>query len=236
MPFPRNLLEAELFGHVKGAFTGRYRRTNWPLRGGASGYLVSRRNWRSAVWYADQAFAGACRKREIQRLGSGENVKVDFRLIAACNVNLEERIREGKFREDLFYRLNILPIEMPPLRERREDIPLLVQHFIAKVCASESIAMKEVSPENDGTSATTSLARQRSPARKRRGNGGCSEWGSQFTLSGGSPVFLRPSSGVRCWPMCWFRRSPFRSPGSISSAWWDSLRKACLTTAMHHTN
>jgi len=86
-------------------------------------------------------------EKEIQRLGSGESIKVDFRLIAACNVNLEERIREGKFREDLFYRLNIFPIAMPPLRERREDIALLVQHFLGKVCDAEGIPMKEVSPE-----------------------------------------------------------------------------------------
>ena len=86
-------------------------------------------------------------EKEIQRLGSGECVKVDFRLIAACNVNLEERIRDGKFREDLFYRLNILPIELPPLRERRDDIPLLVQHFLAKVCSAEGIPIKEVSAE-----------------------------------------------------------------------------------------
>ena len=84
-------------------------------------------------------------EREIQRLGSGESIKVDFRLVAACNVSLEDKIREGKFREDLYYRLNIIPLEMPPLRERREDIPLLVRHFLGKVCGAESIPVKTVS-------------------------------------------------------------------------------------------
>ena len=143
---PENLLEAELFGHVKGAFTG------------ASGMRVGRfeEAHRGTLFLDEIAdlpygmqtkLLRVLQEKEIQRLGSGESVKVDFRLIAACNVHLEDRIQEGKFREDLYYRLNILPIEMPPLRDRREDIPLLVQHFLAKVCASEGISVKEVSPE-----------------------------------------------------------------------------------------
>lgn len=143
---PENLLEAELFGHVKGAFTG------------ATGVRIGRfeEAHRGTLFLDEIAdlpygmqtkLLRVLQEKEIQRLGSGENLKVDFRLIAACNVNLEERIREGRFREDLFYRLNILPIEMPPLRERREDIPLLAQHFLAKVCGFEGISIKEVSPE-----------------------------------------------------------------------------------------
>ena len=143
---PENLLEAELFGHVKGAFTG------------AAGMRLGRfeEAHRGTLFLDEIAdlpygmqtkLLRVLQEKEIQRLGSGESIKVDFRLIAACNVNLEEQIREGKFREDLFYRLNILPIEMPPLRERREDIPLLVQHFLEKVCVSEGIPVKDVSPE-----------------------------------------------------------------------------------------
>ncbi|HEY3743414.1 MAG TPA: sigma-54 dependent transcriptional regulator [Bryobacteraceae bacterium] len=143
---PENLLEAELFGHVKGAFTGATGARTGRFEEAHRGTLFL--DEIADLPYGMQTkLLRVLQEKEIQRLGSGESIKVDFRLIAACNVNLEERIREGKFREDLFYRLNILPIEMPPLRERREDIPLLMQHFLTKVCAAESISMKEVSPE-----------------------------------------------------------------------------------------
>ena len=73
-------------------------------------------------------------EREFQRIGSSETNRVDVRLIAATNVNLAEKVRQGKFREDLFYRLNVVPISVPPLRERPEDIPVLAQHFVEKIC------------------------------------------------------------------------------------------------------
>ena len=141
---PENLLEAELFGHVKGAFTG------------ATGMRVGRfEEAQRGTLFLDEIadlpygmqtkLLRVLQEKEIQRLGSGESIKVDFRLVAACNVNLEDKIRDGKFREDLYYRLNIIPLEMPSLRERREDIPLLVQHFLNKVCLAEVIAVKAVS-------------------------------------------------------------------------------------------
>lgn len=144
---PENLLEAELFGHTRGAFTG------------AAGMRIGRfeEAHRGTLFLDEIAdlpygmqtkLLRVLQEREIQRLGSGETIKVDFRLVAACNVTLEDRIREGKFREDLFYRLNIFPIEMPSLRERADDIPLLVQHFLDKICMSEGIPMKQVSSES----------------------------------------------------------------------------------------
>src|SRR5690606_3240287 len=86
-------------------------------------------------------------EREIQRVGSSETLHVDVRLIAATNVNLAERVREGKFREDLFYRLNVVPIETPPLRDRLEDIPALAGHFLKKICAQEEIPLREIRSE-----------------------------------------------------------------------------------------
>ena len=143
---PENLLEAELFGHVRGAFTGATGARTGRFEEAHRGTLFL--DEIADLPYGMQTkLLRVLQEKEIQRLGSGESIKVDFRLIAACNVTLEDRIREGKFREDLFYRLNIFPIEMPPLRERREDIPLLVQHFLAKVCAAESLSLKDVSPE-----------------------------------------------------------------------------------------
>jgi DNA-binding NtrC family response regulator len=80
-------------------------------------------------------------------LGSSEIVNVDIRIVAATNCDLPRRIEQGKFREDLFYRLNVVPIEMPPLRRRRDDVPLLVKHFVDRVCQAEGIPVKMVMPE-----------------------------------------------------------------------------------------
>ena len=86
-------------------------------------------------------------EREIQRLGSSETIRVDIRVVAATNSDLLERVRQGKFREDLYYRLNVVPLAMPPLRQRRGDIPMLVDHFLAKICRNEGIPVKYVTPE-----------------------------------------------------------------------------------------
>src|SRR6185295_7538737 len=86
-------------------------------------------------------------EREFQRVGSSETVRVDVRVIAATHVNLLERIRERRFREDFYYRLNVVPIACPPLRDRGEDIPLLVAHFLQKICRMEEIPERDVSLE-----------------------------------------------------------------------------------------
>jgi DNA-binding NtrC family response regulator len=85
-------------------------------------------------------------EREFQRLGSSETVKVDVRIIAATNVDLLERVKTGRFREDLFYRLNVVPIRLPALRERISDIPLLARHFLEKVCTSENLPPRTLGP------------------------------------------------------------------------------------------
>jgi len=142
---PESLLEAELFGHVKGAFTG------------AANHRVGRfeQAHKSTIFLDEisempmelQAkLLRVLQEREFQRLGSSETLKVDVRVIAASNTNLPELVRQGKFREDLFYRLNVVPLVMPPLRKRTEDIPLLVEHFLAKICGNEGIPQKQVTP------------------------------------------------------------------------------------------
>ncbi|MBZ5575434.1 MAG: sigma-54 dependent transcriptional regulator [Acidobacteriia bacterium] len=142
---PESLLEAELFGHVKGAFTG------------ATGHRVGRfeQAHKSTIFLDEisdmplelQAkLLRVLQEREFQRLGSSETIHVDVRVIAATNVNLLDKVRQGKFREDLYYRLNVVPLEMPPLRKRPDDIPLLVEHFISKFCRSEEIPQKKVTP------------------------------------------------------------------------------------------
>jgi transcriptional regulator with GAF, ATPase, and Fis domain len=142
---PESLLEAELFGHVKGAFTG------------AANQRIGRfeQAHKSTIFLDEigemplelQAkLLRVLQEREFQRLGSSETIKVDVRVIAASNTNLAEMVRQGKFREDLFYRLNVVPLVMPPLRKRTEDIPVLVEHFLAKICGSEDIPEKQVTP------------------------------------------------------------------------------------------
>lgn len=143
---PENLLEAELFGHVKGAFTGAI--TNRIGRFEQAHRSTIFLDEISEMPLELQAkLLRVLQEREFQRLGSSETIKVDVRVLAATNVNLAERVQQGKFREDLYYRLNVVPLAIPPLRERRRDIPLLVHHFIEKVCRQEDLPLREVTPE-----------------------------------------------------------------------------------------
>ena len=86
-------------------------------------------------------------EREFERVGGNTSIKVDVRIIAATSSNLEAMVKEGTFREDLYYRLNVIPIFLPALRERREDIPLLIQRFISQFCETHKLEMKTVSPQ-----------------------------------------------------------------------------------------
>ena len=115
---------------------------------------------------------------ELERVGGTTTLKTDVRLVAATNRRLEEEVKAGRFREDLFYRLNVFPITMPPLRERREDIPQLVQHFVEKHCRKLGRPVLQVSPGHDAGPAGPRLARQRPRARGRRGAGRHHEHGT----------------------------------------------------------
>jgi DNA-binding NtrC family response regulator len=143
---PESLIEAELFGHTKGAFTG----------------AVNARPGRfeqahKSTLYLDEIgeipmplqarLLRVLQERELQRVGSSETIKIDTRIIAATNVNLLEAVSQKRFREDLYYRLNVVPIYVPALRERREDIPLLAEHFVEQVCQREALPIKQLSPK-----------------------------------------------------------------------------------------
>ena len=128
---PANLIESELFGREKGAFTGSHERQmgRFELADNSTLFLDEIGEMPMEL---QTKLLRVIQDGEFERLGSPKTIKVDVRIIASTNRNLEEEIRKGKFREDLFYRLNVFPITIPPLRQRKEDIPLLVDHFVAK--------------------------------------------------------------------------------------------------------
>ncbi len=128
---PENLVEAELFGYEKGAFTGAVRQHKGRFELADKGTLLL--DEISEIPPGLQAkLLRVLQEREFERIGSGETIKVDVRIVATSNQDLKRAIRENRFREDLYYRLNVIPIELPALKDRLEDIPLLVNHFIDK--------------------------------------------------------------------------------------------------------
>lgn len=138
---PETLLEAELFGHVKGAFTGAVANRTGRIETAHQGTLFLDELGVMSVSLQAKLLR-VLQERELERLGDTRTIKVDVRVIAATNADLQQLVGDGLFREDLYYRLNVIPIFLPPLRERREDIPLLVQHFVARLSPHEKPAQK----------------------------------------------------------------------------------------------
>ncbi len=139
------LLESELFGHEKGAFTGAQYRKKGKFEI-AEGGTVFLDEIGDISLKTQTDLLRVLQEHEIVRVGSNQPIKVDFRCVAATNKNLEQLIEEGKFRPDLFYRLNVFHIELPPLRERRDDIPLLVDHFVRKFALQMNRKINRVAP------------------------------------------------------------------------------------------
>jgi two-component system response regulator AtoC len=129
--FPETLLEAELFGHERGAFTGAVKRRDGRFKAADGGTLLLD-EIAEVPPPAQAKLLRVLQEGTVEPLGTNESTRVDVRIISATHRNLRERIKEGKFREDLYYRLNVLDIEIPPLRERRGDLPLLLQYFLAR--------------------------------------------------------------------------------------------------------
>ena len=140
---PSGLLESELFGHEKGAFTGALmqRKGRFELADGGSLFLDEIGDISLEL---QPKLLRAIQEQEFERLGSSRTIQVNVRLIAATHRDLRAMIRDEKFREDLFYRFNVFPIEIPPLRERREDIPLLVNYFVSKLSGRMGRQIKSI--------------------------------------------------------------------------------------------
>jgi transcriptional regulator with GAF, ATPase, and Fis domain len=140
---PSTLLESELFGHVRGAFTGANMQRIGRFEQAQSGTILLDEIGDLDLELQTKLLR-VLQEREMQKLGSSETVRLDVRVIAATHIDLTPRIRQGHFREDLFYRLNVIPIEVPPLRARRSDIPLLADHILRKICAAEGIPLRQL--------------------------------------------------------------------------------------------
>jgi DNA-binding NtrC family response regulator len=141
---PETLLESELFGHKKGSFTGAIKDKEglFSVAGGGTFFLDEVGNTSLSI---QVKLLRVLEDKKITPVGDTKPVDVDVRLIAATNADLEEDVKAGRFRKDLFYRLNVIPVHIPPLRERREDIPLLVDYFITRYCARVKAGNKKIS-------------------------------------------------------------------------------------------
>ena len=143
---PSELIESELFGHMKGSFTGAYsdRSGKFELADGGTLFLDEIGDMSLS---AQSKVLRVLQEGVVNRIGAARSVQVDVRVLAATNKNLEDEIEDGRFREDLFYRLNVVPIAVPPLRERLEDVPALVEHFLATLSVGTGVAARPVTPE-----------------------------------------------------------------------------------------
>ena len=143
---PENLLESELFGHTKGSFTNAVR-TKKGLFEEADGGTIFLDEIGELPFQLQVKLLRVLQDGEIRRIGESRAIKIDVRIIAASIKDLDKEVREGKFRDDLFYRLNVLPMKIPPLRDRKEDVPLLVEHFINKYSRELGKPIEGIIPE-----------------------------------------------------------------------------------------
>jgi DNA-binding NtrC family response regulator len=146
---PEGLMESELFGHEKGAFTGAVRKTKGRFERADKGTLLF--DEISEMSYNLQAkLLRVLQEREFERVGDGATQRVDVRILATTNRNLREEVKAKAFREDLYYRLNVVPVFLPPLRDRKEDIPMLVEYFLDRFCYENGVERKVIDEEGLG--------------------------------------------------------------------------------------
>ncbi|HWR13911.1 MAG TPA: sigma 54-interacting transcriptional regulator [Terriglobales bacterium] len=143
---PESLIETELFGHERGAYTGADRARPGQIELAHTGTLFLD-EIATLTLPLQSKLLRVLEDREVRRIGGNTGRAIDFRLITATNEDLEEMVKAGRFREDLYYRINVVPLDLPPLREREGDIPLLVDHYLKHFCALEGLQQKHIAPE-----------------------------------------------------------------------------------------
>ena len=140
---PSELIESELFGHLKGAFTSAVKDRKGKFEAATQGTLFLDEIGDLSL-SAQAKVLRALQENKVQRVGSDKDISVDVRILAATNKNLKEEIKAGRFREDLYHRLAVILIEVPPLSDRKEDIPILVEHFISQISKKDGIPIKKI--------------------------------------------------------------------------------------------
>jgi DNA-binding NtrC family response regulator len=142
---PAELLESELFGHVRGSFTGAVADKPGKFEA-ANGGTIFLDEIGTMPMHLQMKLLRVLQEHEVERVGTSKRIKLNVRVISATNANIEDEVKRGAFREDLYYRLNVIPILLPPLRERREDIALLARHFLLKSCKEMNRPLMSISP------------------------------------------------------------------------------------------
>ena len=143
---PESLIETELFGHEKGAYTGADHSRAGQIELAHTGTLFLD-EIATLTLPLQTKLLRVLEDREVRRVGGNNGRSIDFRLITATNEDLEEMVKVGRFREDLYYRINVVPLDLPPLRDREGDIPLLVDHYLKQLCNAENVPLKRCSPD-----------------------------------------------------------------------------------------
>src|SRR5579859_777014 len=233
------LLESELFGHEKGAFTDAHQQKKGLFERAHHSTLFLDEIGDTSLGMQAKILR-ALQEREIIRVGGTESIKVDVRIIAATNRNLEQLLKEGRFREDLYYRLKVIPIECPPLRARGEDIEVLAMHFLQKAALASARQVRAIAPE-----ALDALKAYNWPGNIRQ-----LEWALERAVVLGEsdnvelqdlpPEVLQPARGTTDVPAgasstATFVPAPARQP-VISEVSWEEHEKAKILEALERTN
>ncbi len=210
------LLESELFGHMRGAFTGA-EMTKKGLVEIAEGGTIFLDEIGEMTPMMQVKLLRVLQERRFRRVGGLDEIEANIRVVAATNQDLPKLVADGRFREDLYYRINVIPVQLPPLRERREDIPLIAEHFLSKYREQMGKAVAAISGRRDGAAGALRLAGQHPGARKRHRAGGGAR--TDADDPGREPARADPrydggnAPGVRGRR----RRRSFRPAGSTSS-------------------
>ena len=217
------LLDSQLFGHRRGAFTGAIADHNGVFQTANGGTLFL--DEIAEIPLALQVkFLRVIQEKEFTPLGASRPIKVDVRIIAATNRELEDEVRKGTFREDLFYRLNVVPLHLPPLRERREDIPLLIEHFIATFSTEYKVEPKKVGPE-----ALEQLVRYPWPGNIRELQNVIER---MFALSRSNEITLADLPG----PIAGFEEKPLNFQELAELPTLEDMEKSLITAALRKSH